>query len=537
MNQTPRAPVTVVDLLRDVAASDADADAYVEYAPLSAQNAPYGEKCTIGETERIRLRLSFGALDAAADSVAALFAAAGVKKGDIVALLLPSSIDYAVCYHAALRLGAITSGINPRLGPSERASIFERLRQLLTVFDESEHTDLASPTITRSEVSNAIHQASAGKGMPAPTLPALDASYPVAVVWTGGSTGIPKGALFDHRNLEAVAAGTDVLSSPKDRRLSPLPFAHVGYMTRSWDEISNRIATIITPTPWRAADAISLIERESVTVGQGVPTQWALVLAHPDFETADLSSLRVAGTGASRVPPELVRAMRERLGCPVVVRYTSTETSLGTGTRPGDPDEVVATTVGAPVAGVELELVDGEGQVVTKGEVGTVRMRSAAQMRGYVSHGACIDGQATDAVKDSDGWITTGDLGWMGSDGNLRLVGRSTDMLIRGGYNVYPSEVEAVLGSHPAVGQVSIVGAADPVLGEVVVAFVVPKAGDESQMPTLEDLRAHCRKSLADYKAPDRLELLSELPTTPIGKIDNRALRELAAKTHHEAAT
>ena len=156
-----------------------------------------------------------------------------------MALLLPSSIDYAVCYHAALRLGAITSGVNPRLGPSERASIFERLHPVVTVAGESEHPALASPTITRSEVSNTIHEASAGKGTPAPPLPALDPSDPVAVVWTGGSTGTPKGALFDHRNLEAVAAGTDVLSSPKDRRLSPLPFAHVGYMTRPWDEISN----------------------------------------------------------------------------------------------------------------------------------------------------------------------------------------------------------------------------------------------------------------------------------------------------------
>jgi acyl-CoA synthetase (AMP-forming)/AMP-acid ligase II len=179
---------------------------------------------------------------------------------------------------------------------------------------------------------------------------------------------------------------------------------------------------------------------------------------------------------------------------------------------------------------------DGDGQAVTMGEVGTVRMRSAAQMRGYVSHGALIDREATDAVKDPDGWITTGDLARMGEDGNLRLVGRSTDMLIRGGYNVYPSEVEAVLGSHPAVGQVSIVGAPDPVLGEVVVAFVVPKAGDDAMTATLEDLRAHCRTSLADYKAPDRLELLSELPTTPLGKVDTRALREMAAKARHEAA-
>lgn len=542
MRLSRSAPSTVVDLLRDVAASDADADAYIEYLTISQLNGKQGEIIAFGEVDRVRQRLSFGGLDLAADSVAAILADAGVTRGDIVALVLPSSIDYAVCYHAALRLGAITSGVNPRLGQFEQVSIFERLRPFATVIDGESHEQdglpagLDSRQVARSEISRAVLEASAGKGRPAPVLPALDPSDPVAVVWTGGSTGIPKGAFFDHRNLEAVAAGTDVLSNPGDRRLSPLPFAHVGYMTRPWDELANRIATIITPTPWRAADAIRLMEHERVTVAQGVPTQWALVLAHPDLGTADLSSLRIAGTGASRVPPELVRAMRERLGCPVVVRYTSTETSLGTGTRPGDPDEVVATTVGRPVAGVELELVDTDGRLVPQGEVGTVRMRSGASMRGYVASGADIDCDATDAVLDKDGWITTGDLGQMGSDGNLRLVGRSTDMLIRGGYNIYPSEVEAVIGGHPGVGQVSVVGGPDPVLGEVVVAFVVPRTGDQAEMPTLESLRARCRASLADYKAPDRLELLNELPTTPIGKVDTRALREMAAKVHHDSS-
>ena len=132
---------------------------------------------------------------------------------------------------------------------------------------------------------------------------------------------------------------------------------------------------------------------------------------------------------------------------------------------------------------------------------------------------------------DPDGWISTGDLGRMGADGNLRLVGRSVEMLIRGGYNVYPSEVEAVLGSHPGVRQVAVVGAPDPVLGEVIVAFVVadPTAASRSAGPTLEELRAHCRASLADYKAPDRLELVDELPVTPLGKIDTRALSALVA--------
>jgi acyl-CoA synthetase (AMP-forming)/AMP-acid ligase II len=480
------------------------------------------------------LRLSFGALDAASDGVAGVLSDAGVQKGDVVALLLPSSIDYAVCYHAAMRLGAVTSGVNPRLGRTERESIFERLQPTVTVVDVDQGG--ANPTIAipgkpifRAQISSEVAGASAGKSTHSPRLPKIDPTDPVAVVWTGGSTGIPKGALFDHLNMKAVAAGTDVLSAKGDRRLSPLPFAHVGYMTRAWDEISKLIATVITPTPWSAATAIQLIEQEAITVGQGVPTQWALVLAHPDLEKTDVSSLRIAGTGAARVPPELVRSMRERLGCPVVVRYTSTETSLGTGTRPGDPDEVVATTVGSPVAGVELQLVGLDRAEVPQGEVGTVRMRSVASMRGYVGRGTTIDSVATRAVVDQEGWITTGDLGFLGPDGNLRLVGRSTEMLIRGGYNIYPSEVEAALGEHPGVAHVAVVGAPDSVLGEVVVAFVVPNFGLPS--PELGELREHCRARLADYKAPDRLVLVSDLPTTPIGKVDFRELKARAANT------
>jgi acyl-CoA synthetase (AMP-forming)/AMP-acid ligase II len=524
---------TVVDVLRAAAEDYADADAYVEHTGAVAR----GEDAE----NPTRHNITFGGLDAAADAVAAEFSDRGVHKGDVVALLLPSSIDYAVCYHAALRLGAVTSGVNPRLGENERNSIFGRLAAKVTVTDTV--SDMCGPdpapkdagnVIDRAEVSAAVSDAAADRGRRAPLLPRLNPSDPVAIVWTGGSTGIPKGALFDHDNLRAVAAGTDVLSAHGDRRLSPLPFAHVGYMTRAWDEISKGIATIITPTPWSAGSTIALIDKEAVTVGQGVPTQWALVLVHPDVESAELSSLRVAGTGAARVPPELVRAMRERLGCPVVVRYTSTETSLGTGTRPDDPDDVVATTVGRPVPGVELELTNEGGNAVPTGEVGSVRMRSAAAMRGYVGRGTEIDDAATRAVVDPGGWISTGDLGRMGDDGNLRLVGRSVEMVIRGGYNIYPAEVEAVLGSHPGVGQVTVVGAPDPVLGEVVVAFVVPAvpAGGQAAQLTLEELRAHCRASLADYKAPDRLELVTAMPVTPLGKIDSRALSVLAVARH-----
>lgn len=503
---------TLVDVLRIAASERPDSEAYVEY-PDGVSGA--------------RKSITFGELESAAGAVASILGESGVGKGDVVALVLPSSIDYAVAYHAAMRIGAVTSGINPRLGLSERKAIFESLEPAVTISEGG--LPVTAPTITRAEVAARIDEVIAGRRVGQAPAAVLDPGDPVAVVWTGGTTGVPKGALFDHTRLRAVAAGTDVLSADGDVRLSPLPFAHVGYMTRGWDELTRFVTTVITPTPWTAAEAIALIETEHVTVGQGVPTQWALVLASPALEEADVSSLRIAGTGASRVPPELVREMTERLGCPVVVRYTSTETSLGTGTKPGDPDGVVATTVGTPVPGVELEIVDGDGHEVARGDVGTVRLRSQAAMIGYVGRGTKIDAAKTAAVLDGAGWVTTGDLGYVGADGNLRLVGRTTEMLIRGGYNVYPSEVEAAIGALGSVARVSVVGAPDPVLGETVVAFVVPQP--DTPPPSLEVLRAECRKTLADYKAPDRLVVTDELPLTPIGKVDTTALRHAAAKT------
>ena len=295
-----------------------------------------------------RRSLTFAAWDRAADGVAGHLARLGVAKGDVVCLLLPSSIEYAVLYAALLRLGAITSGINPRMGPGEVASILDRAAPVLLVLDPE--TGLRHDAGTVEVVTRAEARSWWGEQGP-DSWPQLASSDPVAVVWTSGTTGQPKGALFDHANLAAVARGTDVLSHPGDRRLSPVPFAHVGYMTRAWDEIGNAVTTVITPTPWRADDAIRIMADEGVTVAQGVPTQWALMLASEELPQADLSTLRVAGTGAARTTASLVAEVRRRFGVPVVVRYTSTESSLGTGTTLTSSDEEVATTVGRPVPG------------------------------------------------------------------------------------------------------------------------------------------------------------------------------------------
>ncbi len=485
------APDTTVELLRTVAAEHPDRAAFVE----------------------VDRRLTFRDWDRAADGVAAHFATRGVGKGDVVALMVPSSIDYAVCYQAAMRLRAITTGVNTRLGPPEIASILDRTRPRVVV--RAEDLDVLRAAYTNQ---------------PLAQLPLVEPDDPVAIVWTSGTTGMPKGAVFDHRNLRVVSIGAGAMGAPFDVRLAPLPFAHVAFMSRPWEEIEKVITTVITPTPWNAADALHLLARERVTVGQGVPTQWRLVLDHPDFATSDLSSLRIAGTGAATVPPELVREMETKLGCPVVIGYTSTEAAITTGTVPGDSPEVISQTVGRARVNVELQVVDDDGTPCPTGVVGRVRCRSDAVMRGYWH-----DPERTAEVLDDDRRLSTGDLGFLDDRGYLTLVGRRSEMYIRGGYNVYPAEVERVLSEHPAVAQVAVLGRPDPVLGEIGYAFVVTAPGASTTMSRaatealLAELRRFCREALADYKAPDRLVLVDALPLTSVGKVDKRALSEDAA--------
>jgi acyl-CoA synthetase (AMP-forming)/AMP-acid ligase II len=508
---------TVVSVLREAAQLNGDVEAYVEPARPG---------------ESSRRAVTFAEWDRAADGVAGYLAGRGVRKGDVVCLVLPSSIDYAVSYAALLRLGAITSGINPRMGAAEVASVLERTAPVLVVADAE-----SVPSVTGSgvEVLERAHVAASWAGAAPRRWPELASGDPVAVVWTSGTTGRPKGALFDHANLAAVARGTDVLSRPGDRRLSPLPFAHVGYMTRAWDEIAHAVTTVITPTPWRADDAIRIMAEESVSVAQGVPTQWALMLASEELDRADLGSLRVAGSGAARMAAAMVAEVKRRLGVPVVVRYTSTESSLGTGTTLTSTDEEVATTVGRPVSGVELAIVDDDGSPVPVGSVGRVLLRSEAVMRGYWgtgpgrgrTTGQLVDVEATGAVLSPEGWLTTGDFGRLTPEGNLQLSGRAHERYIRGGYNVYPAEVEDVLVSHPAVLRAVVTGVPDEVLGEIGVAVVVPRGDD---VPDLRALREHCAQHLADYKSPDALVLVAELPLTSMLKVDPVAVSALAAR-------
>jgi acyl-CoA synthetase (AMP-forming)/AMP-acid ligase II len=488
------------DLLRDAAAAHPDREAYV-----------HGHK-----------RVTYGWLDRVADGFAATLIDAGVTPGDVVVLLLPSSIKFAACYLGALRAGAITSAVNRRLGPTEQASIFARTEPAVTVLGD----DLALPGgVDAGRVIPVTDLKEAFDADPPARPPRLTPSDPTCIVWTSGTTGAPKGAVYDHATQAVISRNVGQLTAPGDRRLVVLPFAHVGYMTRMWDELANATTIVLVGEPWSAAETLRLIREEQITMGTGVPTQWALVLEHPDLARTDCSTLRVAALGGASIPPELVRRMRETLGCPVITRYTSTEAGVTTSTLVTDSDDVIATTVGRPTPEVELRVVGADGRGVAAESVGEVVCRSPAMMRGYWH-----DPVRTAEVIDADGWLHTGDLGFVGEDGNLRLVGRLKDLYIRGGYNVYPAEVEAVLAEHAGVDRVAVVGVADRVLGEVGVAFVVPAPDTDPETLTIEVLRGWCRAHLADYKAPDRVVIVDDLPVTPMLKIDKRALSEQVAE-------
>jgi acyl-CoA synthetase (AMP-forming)/AMP-acid ligase II len=449
-------------------------------------------------------RITFAEWIGRARGVAAQFADLGLGKGDVVALWLPSGIDYATCYAAAAMIGAITTGLNPRLGRREIESILEQAAPALIVSADSLG---ALPQTAACRLPRASLSTDTAASKP----PSVDLSRrdPVALIFTSGTTGTPKGAVFDADRLAAGAAAAGVMSAPYDRRLTSTPFAHAGYMFKLWDQLVWGSALVVPPAPWSAQGMLDVLRSERITVAGAVPTQWAKLLEVDGVSPQALPHLRIGIAATAPAPPELVRQVAERIGVPLVVRYAMTECPTICGTEPADPAEVQFRTVGRPAAGMEVRV----------GPDGDVEVSGPCVMRGYWRNPELT------AEVLQDGWLRTGDTGMLGDDGNLTLVGRRGDMYIRGGYNVHPGEVERVLAGYPGVKQAAVVGRSAAVIGEIGVACVVPVGG--CAPPTLAELRAHVAGELADYKAPDELLVVDELPLTAMLKPDRVALREL----------
>ena len=261
------------------------------------------------------------------------------------------------------------------------------------------------------------------------------------------------------------------------------------------------------------------VAEEQISVLPGPPTVFQSILEHPERDTFDLSTLRLSVTGAATVPVEVIRRMRDDLHIATVVTgYGLTET---TGTvsmcRHDDPPEIIATTVGKPLDGVSVKIVDDAGQVLGATEPGEILVRGFNVMRGYFD-----DEEASAAAIDEEGWLRTGDIGFVGTDGNLRITDRKKDMFIVGGFNAFPAEIEGILLTHPGVGQVAVVGVPDERLGEVGRAYVIPRAGVEVDEASII---AWCREHMANYKVPRTVVLVDELPLTASGKVQRFRLR------------
>ena len=461
--------------------------------------------------------LSFEDLDLISDEVAAGLRHRGVRPGDVVALVLPPVPDYVVAYLAAAKVGAVTAGVNHRLSAPEREVVLEAAapRVVLCTAElapSSGEVAEAAPAGAVSDVLRGLRRRDV-----APPVPD-DPERPVAIVFTSGTTGAPKGALFCNRQLAAVA-GIDVGDrwGGGGRSLAGTSLAHLGPMTKRAGTLRQG-ATSYLPLRWRAEEALRLVSRHRLTSLGGIPTQVALMLRVPGFERHDLSSLRAIVMGGGPATSALVREARTRFGVPVAVRYSCTEAAIGVGTQLGDPPEDAEVSVGRALPGVRLSVLDPEDRPVPEGQVGAVCLASAAVMSGYWR-----DAGASAEAFTPDGSVRTGDLGWVDEQGRLHLAGRITERYVRGGYNVHPQEVEAVLGDHPALAAVAVVPRPDQVMGEVGVAVVVPRAG--KPVPDLDELRRFGGGRLAAYKLPEDLVVADELPLTAMDKVDRRSLR------------
>ena len=434
-----------------------------------------------------------------ATGVAVALRAAGIGEGAVVAVDLPSDVDWVATYAGVSAIGAVAAGLNPRLAPPERAAVLDRLQPDLVV---------TAPV----------------SGVPGDVdLPPPDPERLACIVFTSGTTGEPKGAMFRERQLDAIATidtgSTDTWGGGAPM-LASTQFAHIGFTTKLpwYVRTASRIHLL---ERWRAADALRLIARERMPVVGGVAAQIGLLLRVPDFDTYDLSAVRGIVVGAGPSPAALVAEARDRFGAPYSIRYSSTESGgVGTATAFDADDDEALHSIGRPRPGIDVRVDPDTGEL---------QLRSPAMTDGYWR-----DPERTAAAFTDDGWLRTGDLAAIDDGGLVRLTGRATDMFIRGGYNVHPAEVEAVLLEHPAVAQVAVVPRPDDVLGEVGVAVVVVAAG--SAPPTVDELRELGRSRLASYKLPEAVVVIDELPLTTMDKVDRSALRSLTSGRHGSAS-
>jgi len=493
------------------------------------------------------VRLTYSELDGMANRLANGLAQLSVGRGNKVAVMLPNWPEFVCAYYALAKMGAVIVPMNTRFRRREVEQIVSETEARLLIIPDRflsfDYVDLLAELW--HHLPNLRHIVVKGDRL-APNMLAFDSVMDLgddrapfeldptqrprvddvlAICFTSGTTGHAKGAVLTHEvPFHTAAVYNEIIGlSKEDTILITLAVSQIavfgGFVLSS--ALAGMRAVLL---PRFSPDAtLKLVEKEKVTYLIGVPTMWVQELGQLEVTSHDCVSLRVGFSAGAPCPPEVAQAVESRMGLRLHIAYGLTETSgYGTMTCAEDSLEKRMCTVGRPLPGMELKIVDKDHNSVSVGERGEVALRGRALMKGYYKQP-----EATAQALDADGWFYTGDLGIVDEEGFVQIVGRLTDMILRGGYNVYAAEVESCLLCHPAVSNAAVIGLPDPVLGETVHAFVVPRP-DVS--PTAEELIDHCRREMASYKVPDQITFVSELPLSSMGKVQKHVLKERALR-------
>ena len=464
--------------------------------------------------------LTYDGFREAAAGVAAGLRARGVQPGDRVGMVLPNVLSFPVVFYGALIAGAAVVPMNPLLKAREVEYYLRDSGARLVVA-----LDAVADAATEAAAAVGVDAVTVGPVDPGATLdgsgsgdlePREDQDAAV-ILYTSGTTGPPKGAELTHANLRGNARTTQetlLEGTPEDVVMGCLPLFHVFGLTCALNAgvLAGSCLTLLPR--FDGAKALEIIERDRVTVFEGVPTMFTAMLHSPDRDRHDVSSLRLCVSGGSAMPVEVMRGFEKAFGCIVLEGYGLSETSpVASFNHPHA--ERKPGTIGTPIRGVEMRLVDDEGRDVATGDVGEIAIRGENVMKGYWNR------PEETAKAIPDGWFRTGDLARQDEDGYFAIVDRKKEMIIRGGYNVYPREIEEALYEHPAVAEAACVGTPHPDLGEEVVAAVALKPGTQADPA---ELQAWVKERVAAYKYPRHVWLVESLPKGPTGKILRRAV-------------
>ena len=476
--------------------------------------------------------LSYSGLAYKVRQTANVLAKIGLKSGDRFAIWAPNCAEWIIVTLAGQSLGAILVTLNTRYKGAEAADIMRRshCRFLFTVSGFLGHdypAMLAGQDLPELQEVILIKQGNGAEAFEA-FVPNNAVAQPVGeiddnnisdIIFTSGTTGAPKGAMTTHgQNVRVFEAFTDAIGmNAGDRYLVVNPFFHSFGYKAGWLSCLIKGAAIFPIATFDPKAVLEQIERDRITVMPGAPTIFQTLLSHPDLNAHDISSLRVATTGATTIPVDLIRAMHEDLGIDdVFSAYGLTEsTGVVSLCRKGDDFTTIATTCGRALPGTKLRIVDNEGQDVPDGSEGEIWVQGFNVMQGYLD-----DAEATAETITPDGWLKTGDIGVRDKDGYIKITDRKKDMVIVGGFNCYPAEIEKTLLQHPKVKDVAVIGVPDDRLGEVTQAHIVGD-GDID----IDSLRNWCRENMANYKVPRSFQAHEILPRNASGKIQKYLLK------------